>query len=461
MSLQTETKVRTRVVKKSITPFFDKKTLYITLLIILNIVVLSGLDYYFINNFSFPKKGQSKHSASLNSSGTNSSLGAGGKLAGSGPGMLFKAWINTGNNLYSKGLYTESAQILEQAVVTGNSADPLMAGAAFKLGKINLDYLKKPSQAAKWFFLVQNIAIDEKLKKEAQKLLINSLERAGRSQAARNILNSAVTSKSGNENSVNKTGSPDTAKSLISGDIVAQVGDKKYSFIEFKAWADKALANRNPGDKGPGFDTPQGREQLLQNFLGRELLYQSGIRKGYENDSLTLSRIDEIKKDIIANRVYQEEIIKKINPDEEKLRLFYNAHKTLFKGSPYNECRQQVFQAYIQSAQANASAETVSSLLGGEDVKIHRSALFKSLGTNGIHNAENSIESSINTPLTRDIKDPTKKTNKDNVQGSTQAEKQIEEQIKAQLKKQLENQKGKTLFNLPGSEPVKEDKNEK
>jgi hypothetical protein len=374
-----EPQVKTRTVKLNVQPFFDRKMIFIVLLFVIHLFILSGLNYYLTYSDS---RGKTISGSAFKGQPLNTD-----KDSKTDP--VFQSWVRTGNDLYSKGLYSEAAQIFEQAVLSADRTFPELAGIAYKLGKINLEYLKKPSGAAKWFFLVSNLEGDEALKKESRKLLVNSLERAGKSQAARNILKDAVTAGSSA-----MTGSQDSGPA--EKDIVASLGDKEYTFMEFKAWAEKTLKNEKGSDKS--FDNPDERQRLIQHFLGRELLYDSGLRKGYENDSFILAQLDEVKKDLIANRVYTEEIIKKLNPDEEKLRLYYKAHPELgiesdpgLSGTqknplPFEKVSQKVLDAYIKEAGQKESMAAIGRLLGGEDVKIIKKVLFKALDTEGLLN---------------------------------------------------------------------------
>jgi len=81
-----------------------------------------------------------------------------------------------------------------------------------------------------------------------------------------------------------------------------------------------------------GFMGQDGKEKFLDNLIKTELLYQEAVKKGYEKDDDVKKRIEDLKKQVIAEALVRIELLKADVTDKE-VSAYYSAHPEEF-GEP-------------------------------------------------------------------------------------------------------------------------------
>ncbi len=111
-----------------------------------------------------------------------------------------------------------------------------------------------------------------------------------------------------------------------SKNYVAKAGDT----IITKEDLDKEIAGL-PDFAKKLFENGAGIENLVDEIINREILYQEAKKKGYEKDPMYSSRMENAKKAILINYLLEKEVDKKAVVSEQEIKDFYEKNKNLLK----------------------------------------------------------------------------------------------------------------------------------
>lgn len=104
----------------------------------------------------------------------------------------------------------------------------------------------------------------------------------------------------------------------------------------------------------------EGKEQLLKNIVENELLYQEGVKKGLEKNAEVNKRVEDYKKQIVAQQLIQDEV-QKVEISDKEVQNYYKEHKEDF-GQP-----EEVSVRHILVEEEKTANEVYEKLKKGED----------------------------------------------------------------------------------------------
>lgn len=107
-------------------------------------------------------------------------------------------------------------------------------------------------------------------------------------------------------------------------DEVANINGTSISSEEFQKRMDR-LTREGQGN----FDTPEGKEELLDILIAREVLTQEGKRLGLDKKKEVKERIDEMAKEVIISETVNQIATEKLTDAE--MKKYYNENKADFK----------------------------------------------------------------------------------------------------------------------------------
>ena len=110
---------------------------------------------------------------------------------------------------------------------------------------------------------------------------------------------------------------------------VAKVNNKIITFKEFN---EKWESIPSQYKYQYGLLGEDGKEKLLDTLIKNELLYQEAVRKGLDKKADVRQRIEDLKRQIIAEELLREEM-KKIEMSDADASIYYNLHTEEF-GEP-------------------------------------------------------------------------------------------------------------------------------
>lgn len=107
-------------------------------------------------------------------------------------------------------------------------------------------------------------------------------------------------------------------------DEVANINGSSISSDEFQKRMER-LTREGQGN----FDSPEGKEELLDILISREVLSQEGKRLGLDKKKEVKERIDELTKEVMISEVVNQIATEKLTDAE--MKKFYNKNKADFK----------------------------------------------------------------------------------------------------------------------------------
>jgi peptidyl-prolyl cis-trans isomerase C len=99
-----------------------------------------------------------------------------------------------------------------------------------------------------------------------------------------------------------------------------------------------------------------GKAEFLDELIVREVVLQEGIRLGLDKDQETLARLEEAKRGILINRMFERIMNEKLG--DEQVKKYYAGHQKEFK---------QVKASHILVDQEQEAKEIYKRLKGGAD----------------------------------------------------------------------------------------------
>jgi parvulin-like peptidyl-prolyl isomerase len=103
--------------------------------------------------------------------------------------------------------------------------------------------------------------------------------------------------------------------------VVVRIGDKAISVGLFETLAQQL---RKTGYKHLKELDRQGREELLEGVIARELLILEGLERGYDREPMIAAAVDKVRRRALVNRLYEQEAVQESYVfSEEELRAFY------------------------------------------------------------------------------------------------------------------------------------------
>ncbi|PKK89195.1 MAG: hypothetical protein CVV64_15410 [Candidatus Wallbacteria bacterium HGW-Wallbacteria-1] len=256
--------------------------------------------------------------------------GASSEHAGNGTKLMAAA-----AELMNKGVYQGAFDLYREAYLSGQLKQSDGAVAAYRAGTIAMDHMKNPETALSWLTVSRSTSSEgSEISRDCARRLVACLEQTGRTRAARNLLDSASSLK------------PEPRVAGNPSDAVAKVGDRTYSFMELEKWV--------PQHERGNLENRTGRMELLRKFLARELLWDSGQRRGLDRKAELTARIDEFRKDLVADSVMREETAEAAKVDQDTVELYYKANSQRWK-QPDRISGRAILFASQQEAQVGVS----------------------------------------------------------------------------------------------------------
>lgn len=115
-----------------------------------------------------------------------------------------------------------------------------------------------------------------------------------------------------------------TAKST--GEVLAEVNGTNITTGDFK----KELENLPPYLK-PMTETAEGKKEMLETMIIRELILQQAKKDGVDNSPQVAEKLEELKKRLVVEAYLKKKVEEKANISDADLQKFYDENKDKFK----------------------------------------------------------------------------------------------------------------------------------
>ncbi len=151
-----------------------------------------------------------------------------------------------------------------------------------------------------------------------------------------------------------KGGGDATKESKPTGAVLAEVGGATITVDSFK----KEMENLPPYLK-PMTETAEGKKEMLETMIIRELIIQEAAKSGLENSPAVKEKLEELKKRLIVEAYLKQKVEEQSKVSDEELQKFYTENKAKFKTGD------QVKASHILVKDEKQARDILAQLKGG------------------------------------------------------------------------------------------------
>jgi len=264
--------------------------------------------------------------------------------------MSFSKIKEYANELRSKGLFLQAIESYKQFLKNTSISKKTRSNLHYFIGEIYRDNLKDFDKALAHFIKIKYINPTTPLMNNINQKIVECLENSGRSRQAQLALEEST--------ALNKSRTKESAT------ILAKIDNDIISLADFNAWFDQL-----PDNIKTEYASKSKKKELLQQYIGQELMYRLALRKGFQNDPEILKKSFDVKKNLMAQKVIQEELYSQIKITPQEIELYYNAHKDRYK-KPLNQMIPIVQNDLLQEKMQEKSQELLSKMIKANSVQI-------------------------------------------------------------------------------------------
>ena len=114
------------------------------------------------------------------------------------------------------------------------------------------------------------------------------------------------------------------AASAASGPVLATYDGKNFTLGDYRA----ALGALNSRARKSLDESAERRKQFIENHIVSKLIYEEGVRRGFEKDPEVQRRLDELEQHLVVQRVMEEQ--QSATVSDADVKAYYDAHPQEF-----------------------------------------------------------------------------------------------------------------------------------
>ncbi|MGB9625481.1 MAG: peptidyl-prolyl cis-trans isomerase [Phycisphaerae bacterium] len=235
--------------------------------------------------------------------------------------------VSLAETLEKNQIYGEAARVWQQAAELAPPKGPGRAELLFRIGK-NLSLAGEYEPAVAYLFAAETADRDGKWKESINALVLEGLSALGREdarafQAARRTSLASRPDDAGSRPVAEIGGEPITELDLQSFArrmVTAQLAPQRNMMTAdaFRKLVEAQLES---------FRTPEGRRQLLDAYLGQELLYREALAGRQFDRKEVQEQIAEVRRQILGNAFVDDYVGRNLHVSDTDVQNAYEAHK--------------------------------------------------------------------------------------------------------------------------------------
>jgi len=211
------------------------------------------------------------------------------------------------NKLKGAGVSLQAIKAYEDYVASGAVDKKTFSSLSYTIGKMYME-AGRYEEALSWLYRVELADPATPLKADVGSKIVNCLERIGKFNAA--------------EYALNKHASRDSKPAGNKGStVVARIGDEKVYLEEINEALDAM-----PQWMRKQFQSKEKKVEYLKKYVGDLLFYRKAVKLEYDKDPVVRKQLKVAERDLLVNKVLQEELKDKITIEPDDLQNYFQAH---------------------------------------------------------------------------------------------------------------------------------------
>ncbi|WP_298439939.1 peptidylprolyl isomerase [Geobacter sp.] len=151
-----------------------------------------------------------------------------------------------------------------------------------------------------------------------------------------------------------ESGAPSGEAAKKEGQVIAEVNGDTITTSDFK----HELDNLPPYLK-PMADTPEGKKELLDTMVVRELILQQAKKDGLDKSPEVAAKLEELKKRVVVEAFLKKKVEEQASVSDAEMKKFYDENKDKFKTGA------QVKASHILVKSEKEAQDVLKELKGG------------------------------------------------------------------------------------------------
>ncbi|MFQ5649344.1 MAG: tol-pal system YbgF family protein [bacterium] len=272
------------------------------------------------------------------------------------------------SSLYNNQLYEQAVEQYNYYLANYDPDNSEAANLTYTIGNIYFERVHDYQNALSHYLKIKHLYPESEILDEVNKKMVACLERLQRSADAQQVLEEAALLE------------PSKARQRRPGEVIAKIGkrpittgDLEYEISQLPPYVKSQLTDRSK------------KVDFLKQYIATELLYDTAKRKGLEKDKDVIEGAFQAKKNLMVQKLLEEEISQEVNVTESDIELYYKAHQEKYSNrdaegritdvKPLAEVRTQVMQHLIRQKQQEAYDVLVQRMMRAEAVEIYADKL--------------------------------------------------------------------------------------
>lgn len=214
--------------------------------------------------------------------------------------------------LEAQGLYQQAVDEYTRYLDTASIPEEQRANLLYRIGTIYLDQLADYENALAAFIRISHLYPKAAVTREAEKRMVRCFEELKRGSDAQRKLKQLTDLKPEEEE-------PGT------GPVVARIGGRSITRDQLERELDQL-----PEAQRKIYEDPEKKREYLQSRLIEELFYDMALRKEYDKNKEIRKQVRDFEKMLLANRIMEEEVRRKVQVTPGDIELYYKAHPEEF-----------------------------------------------------------------------------------------------------------------------------------
>lgn len=221
--------------------------------------------------------------------------------------------------LINQELYYQAIEEYKHILDNYTMADNIRANINFQIANVYFEKIGNVPDALTYYLRVRHLYGDSELIDDVNRKVVACLERLGRSNAAAEFLKDAAT-----------TAGDDSPFESLPGDTLAVIGDRIITTGDFDRIF-KFYWDQQPPEQKKEEPTRDQKLAFFSEYVKGEVLYNSAKLQNLDTNKEVTEMVYLQKKQIMVQKLLDNELSSKINITEDEIATFYNDNKDKFQ----------------------------------------------------------------------------------------------------------------------------------